>query len=158
MDFDPTTDRMYRFTLRRRWHHAETPPLIWVMLNPSTADEDTDDPTIRRVMAFSKAHGASNLIVINLYPCRATNPKDIVPFGLDTNRVVTHEVVWEANDVVVAWGANKHTALVADAFLETFHQINQDGKGRRLLCLGKTKHGAPRHPLYVPNSQSLIPF
>jgi hypothetical protein len=65
----------YRYRLDRRW--ADGPSIAWIMLNPSTADSNTDDPTIRRIRAFSQAWGFGALTVVNLYAWRATDPRDL---------------------------------------------------------------------------------
>lgn len=118
-------------------------PLLWVMLNPSYADASIDDRTIRRIRGFS---GTLPFAVINLYGYRATKPEDMWaaadPVGPDND----HYTDWclRASPVVVcAWGANAKPDRVA-RFLELARRHDCV-----LLCLGLTKDGAPRHPLYI---------
>lgn len=146
----------YRYALGRSWEQS-VQSLVFCMLNPSTADAEQDDPTIRRCMGFARANGYGGIVVVNLFAFRATNPRDIP------------EDVWEAagpenmrhladmaygRDVVVAWGANERaTAAVTSPSLEAIRSF-----ASKVYCLGVTKSGAPRHPLYVRGDQSLTPY
>lgn len=142
----------YRYSLGRRWDDG--PTAWWVMLNPSTADATEDDPTIRRCVSFSKREGCGALIVVNLYALRATDPKALAkhpdPIGPENDTVLVH-TSYEARSgglVIVAWGANPMAEPQARRmFAATGAQ-----------CLGTTKAGAPRHPLYVKGDQPLIPW
>lgn len=137
----------YRFDLTRVWC-GTGPTALWIMLNPSTADGTVDDPTIRKCVGFSKRWGCSGMVVCNLYPCRATNPKDIRAGGESANVSAVRDALARCGGpVVFGWGASgpyetadKGAGLVR--VLEPFHQVP--------MCLGKTKDGSPRHPLYVP--------
>lgn len=133
----------YRWSLGRRW--AEGPCLAWLMLNPSRADAEGDDPTLMRVTAFSRRWGYGSLRVVNLYPFRSPHPAALASWlaaGLGVRGAMARnaEAVAEALDgcagVVAAWGAKGDTALAAQALA-----------GRRTLCLGTTLSGAPLHPL-----------
>lgn len=122
------------------------PAALWVMLNPSTADAETDDPTIRRVRSFSHAWGWDRQLVVNLFSFRATDPKDLkaagYPTGDPVNALILDACVREAGLVVAAWGANAPAERVA-WYRETVLPLAPH------YCLGTTKAGAPRHPLYV---------
>ncbi len=114
------------------------------MLNPSTADAIQDDPTIRRCMGFARDWGYSRLIVRNLFSIRATNPKDLLTLtapigGSAGNRAL--QAALNADSIVAAWGA-----FVPFNRLTRAHKLLADAD---LLCLGTTKDGSPRHPLYV---------
>ncbi len=151
----------YRYLLTRRW--AEGPALRWVMLNPSTADAAVDDPTIRRVVRFSRDAGYSAAVVANLYALRATDPGELDqhpdPLGPDNLGTLAQLVRAarvdapraDAAPIVVAWGANAPRAR-AERVLE--HEL----AGADLRCLGVTKAGQPRHPLYVRADQPLVPY
>lgn len=136
---------MYRYKLGRCWDHA-LPGVCFVMLNPSTADASIDDPTIRRCIGFAKAWGYGALEVVNLYTYRATAPselkKALAPNGPDSG---THLQATAAGAklLVAAWG-NHGTQERAAAVMEVLQAV-----GREVHCLGQTKTGAPRHPLYV---------
>ena len=136
------------------------PALVWVMLNPSTADELVDDPTIRRVKRFTANAGYHNLIVLNLFAYRATSPDDLAAAhrsGIDIvgpkNRHGQSTILDMADNtgtpVVAAWGAHKLAAYG----LGLLNRPDQ-----RWCCLGTSKAGHPRHPLYLPNAATLVPW
>lgn len=137
--------RTYRYELIERWDRG--PTLEFVMLNPSTADETHDDPTIRRCKSFAKQWGYGCLVVRNLYAYRATDPSSLAwaedPIGPD-NRAYLGNAIAECT--VAAWGA--HPA--ATGWWSGYpYDITSALKRRALYCLGTTASGAPRHPLYV---------
>lgn len=150
-------DGLYRYALERRWDDdtlldpEPAAPLTFVMLNPSTADAELDDPTIRRCVGFARAVGAQALAVVNLYAYRATKPADLWraadPVGPRNDDVLTAyaEAALEAElPLVAAWGAHARPDRVA-AVLELVAAA-----GAQLTALGVTTAGAPRHPLYLP--------
>ena len=124
------------------------------MLNPSTANAFTDDRTIERIIAFSQAWGYDGLAVGNLYAFRATNPDELQaaadPVG-PLNDVYVRNMATVAETVVVAWGAHSFVCpAVPRRMLQTI--------GKPVMCLGVTKNGSPRHPLYLPKLTNLIPY
>ena len=144
----------YRYTLRRRW--VEGRRALWVMLNPSTADARADDPTIRRCIAFSRREGCGELAVLNLFALRATDPAELlvhpdptVPHNDHWFELLGREAWDEGDLIIVAWGA--HRAVGSDSGVWVARRL-----GRPLWCLGTTKDGAPRHPLYVRRDQPLV--
>lgn len=146
----------YRYGLTRKW--AEGPMMGFVMLNPSTADADADDPTIRRCIGFARREGCGGIVVVNLFPLRATNPATLWAtryperFGPDSDRELQRHLRMIDGPLVAAWGA-EGDSLGSDAVRMTRHYL-----GSRMVCLGKTKSGAPRHPLYVHSSAPLVPL
>ncbi|WP_438454951.1 DUF1643 domain-containing protein [Vreelandella venusta] len=145
----------YRYLLTRpsEVEHPERGTALFLMLNPSTADASLDDPTIRRCRGFAKSWGCAGLTVANLYALRATNPKELwrhdAPIGAENNDWLV-KLAKEYGDVVCAWGANAKPERVNEVY-----QILRDA-GARLWCLGTTKSGAPKHPLYIKADQNLI--
>lgn len=148
-------DGVYRYALVREGfslknseaHGIPTRTVSFIMLNPSTADAKEDDPTIRRCMGFAAKWGYEKLVVGNLFAYRATKPTDL-PDDLDeaigpNNIEWLRHIVHESEMVVAAWGASKKAAARAEELNFTVP----------LYCLGTTKSGAPRHPLYVPGEQ-----
>lgn len=144
----------YRYQLGRTWD-VTAPADVWIMLNPSTADASQDDPTIRRCIGFSKRGGAGGLTVVNLFAYRATDPAELLqvldPVGPENDdhlqRVFDAAAV-AGGRIIGAWGAHK---LAGPRAREMARLFGDDGwVARGLMTLGLTKHGAPRHPLYVP--------
>lgn len=119
------------------------------MLNPSTADETRNDPTIRRCIGFAKRERCSELRVVNLYSLRAVKPASLLAAPNRAryrrkNLALCAEAMTGAHLVVCAWGVHAERERVAE-FMQMAYSI-----GARLQCLGVCKHGAPRHPLYLP--------
>jgi len=143
--------RCYRYTLWRQWGATEN-YAMFIGLNPSTADEVQDDPTIRRCIDFSKQWGFDGLCMTNLFAFRATDPKEmkrcLKPVGDDNDRWLV-ECSKGAGVVVAAWG-NHGRFLGRD---EEVIQIVD-----RLQCFGLTGEGCPKHPLYLRKDSTLIPL
>ena len=150
-----STDQRYRYRLWRRW--VDGPEVLWVMLNPSTADAQEDDPTITRCVGFSKAWGFGGLQVVNLYALRATKPEELLghpdPEGPD-NAAAWDDAGWrsEGRTVVAAWGEKVNMPGLPRSLM------HPGRVAREFQCLGVTRDGHPRHPLYVPNAASLRPW
>ena len=149
----------YRYRLSRVWDQAcYSLPII--MLNPSTADANLDDPTVRRCVSFAQREGYGGIIVMNLFAFRATSPDDMKsagdPFGdkcgyhLDTLFEYANE---HRTPVLAAWGAHGGYKQ-RDASIKAIAK----GWGTPLVCLGKTASGHPRHPLYVNGDQPFEEF
>lgn len=139
-------DGRYRYTLTRTWDD-EGRSLLWVMLNPSTADADADDPTVRRCVAFSQRWGYGSLTICNLFAWRATRPAelrraDVEPIGPDNVATLDRELAAHAR-AVVAWGA--WSGAVKPPPIQAMAALHNT----TLWCLGTTAQGRPRHPLYV---------
>ena len=148
-------DRVYRYRLTRTWGTSGT-HATWIMLNPSTADALRDDPTITRCISFTKAWGLDGLVVVNLFALPATDPVELLghraPVG-EANDQFIRDAVHPWSVVVAAWGAHK----IAAARMRTVLGI-VTARADAVGCLGVTKTGSPRHPLYVPGSQALERF
>jgi hypothetical protein len=148
--FDPT--RRYRYRLTRRW--ARGPRVAFVMLDPNTADATKDDPTIRRCVGFARRWGFGSLVVVNLFGLCARHPRELAratdPVGPQNDRHV-RRAVRSADLVVCAWGALPLARARA-------RELDGAFGGPRLRCLGLTKMGAPRHPLYLRSDTRLRPF
>lgn len=145
----------YRYQLQREaramWPTRST--ALFIMLNPSTADAELDDPTIRRCRSFADKWDCNGIVVANLYALRATNPNELWthpdPIGPENDDYL-RDLSKEHETVVCAWGANARLDRV-DVVRKIF-----SGRLHRLMCLGVTKQGAPRHPLYVRGDQQLM--
>jgi hypothetical protein len=151
---------------------ARNVKLTWIMFNPSTADKETDDATIRRCMAFSRAWGYGGIQVVNLFAWRSTDPKAIDkqmrwsgvhggesdPVGPVNDRFIgnaaRHSAMLGFPKAVCAWGA---LAQGADGRVKRVMEVLKQA-GAQPHCLGLTKAGHPRHPLYAPKDAKLVPY
>lgn len=150
--------RRYRYFLSRRWGPKES-GVCWIMLNPSTADAEIDDPTIRRCMAFTQRLGWDAMCVVNLFAYRATDPRTLVEVGAETamgpdNGGWVRKACHQGALTIAAWGALRHPF---DGCARDIVKIIKGG-GYSLKCLGKTKDGFPRHPLYLRADAPLLDF
>lgn len=141
-------DGVYRYTLGRKWADPVGGAVCWIMLNPSTADAEQDDPTIRRCMNFSESWGYDSLIVVNLFAFRATKPADMKAAA---------DPIGPQNDDAI-WLAAKSCAIAVAAWGEHGKHRNRAGAVRQLLIdhgvplyyLDRSGSGQPKHPLYLP--------
>lgn len=140
----------YRYQLDRRWDKIK-PWIVFCMLNPSTADASIDDPTIRRVMTFAMREGSGAVRVVNLFGLRATSPKELTAafnaYGSENETYLANaakDSAMTGTRIVCAWGAHGDLDDASNRTVALFKR-----HGARLSCLGRTKHGLPRHPLYL---------
>lgn len=145
----------YRYTLDRVWD-ASLPVALFIMLNPSTGDAAVNDPTIRRCISFAKREGCGALTVVNLFALRSTDPGALTthpdPVGPDNDAWIAVALGKQPEVAIAAWGAHSFTRArvgAIAALLAPVWQVN---------CLGTTKSGDPRHPLYVRGDQPLAPW
>lgn len=152
--------RTHRYLLTRSWSASHV--MTWIMLNPSTADAFTDDPTIRRCAGFAKREGCGGIQVLNLYGLRATDPHDlwdsagagVDPVGASNDVIIADRV--RSGLVVAGWG--NHGVRRGRAVAQRLIAAEVD-----LLCLGVTGNGQPIHPLArgrhrVPDTAPLLPW
>lgn len=148
-------DFQYRYLLTREFDGSST--CIFVMLNPSTADAEQDDPTIKRCVGFAQREGFGRLEIVNLYGFMATEPKTLFtavdPVGSD-NDVELVRALSRADVVIVAWG--NHGAFSKARTDAVLALITDSGKP--VMCFGLTTKGQPKHPLYLPADAELMPF
>lgn len=163
----------YRYSLERRIVGVEGANLTWLMLNPSTADASQDDPTIRKVMGFTRRAGYGVALVVNLFAWRATDPRELArmlrigegPAHVRRDRaegphncaaIMQAAAISEA--VVCAWGAQPWARGQASRVLEWLDEHPREAP-IRLLCLGTTKAGDPLHPLMPSyDGHPLVPY
>ena len=140
----------YRYALCRKWNGGES--VMFVGLNPSTADQYQDDPTVRRCIRFARDWGFGRLVVVNLFAFRSTDPRVLGavkdPVGPTNDRHI-RDLASDVQLVIAAWGnrgrlLNRHQLLLG--WLPDPH------------CLGITKSGLPRHPLYLRHDVKPFPF
>lgn len=145
----------YRYWLTRTWGPGKVLP--YIMLNPSTADANVDDQTVRRCIYFARREGYDGLVVLNLYAYRTAFPKELVKAqraGVDVvgpeNLHHIHERTQGASKVVLAWGNLPlgYPWPVAPTMRATFAALPRDVE---YLCLGATVNESPRHPSRLGN-------
>lgn len=133
----------YRYGLSRLWD-SQSAAVLFIMLNPSTADELRNDPTVARCETRARQMGFGGVMIANLFAFRATQPRDLKrakePKGVLNDQVLQHWVR-EAGLTIAAWGVH---GAYCQRGAEVAAHIPAD-----LYHLGLTKHGHPRHPLYV---------
>jgi hypothetical protein len=144
----------FRYRLWRTW--AAGPRVVFIGLNPSTADATADDPTVRRCVGFAKAWGFGGVDVVNLFAYRATEPRVLKraadPIGPDNDDHLL-EVARDSGRVVAAWGVHGSHRIRDDSVLELLRAA-----GVKVSCLSRTQAGHPRHPLYAKASLRCRPF
>jgi hypothetical protein len=142
----------YRYTLWRSWD-LERPRLVFVMLNPSTADAEVNDPTIRRCLGFAQAWGYGALEVVNLFALKTPQPSQLSlaadPVGAECDAAIV-QAVEQADCTVIAWGNWGGLYGRDQAVLELLD--------RPIYCLGQNQSGQPRHPLYLSRTTELWPY
>lgn len=154
--------RIYRYELRIIWDQTRQPQLF-IGLNPSTADEENDDPTVRRCIDYAQQWGAGGLVMVNSCAYRATDPQVMLKFCGDqvgpenTVEYLEHVAAQCQNKPIAAWG--RHANKVQASYRP------HSGRGTVLKnlmgpldCLRINEDGSPCHPLYLPKSLRPIPF
>ncbi len=144
-----SSDSKYRYRLSRCWA-PNVAPLVWIMLNPSTADAVSDDPTIRRCVSFARRWGYGGIHVYNLFALRSASPRALEtaddPVG-PANDSWLEKTVETGSSIVAAWGTC-HTALQRDRAARIRGVLSNHSLAS-VLCLGLTATGQPKHPLYA---------
>ena len=146
-----SADRKYRYVLTRIWDEAK-PTVVFIGLNPSTADEKTDDPTIRKCIGYAKRWGYGKLIMVNIFAFRSTDPSLLKrvedPIGPDNDSYI-QKCVSESNSVIACWG--KHGKLL------NRDKVLMDSLPN-LVCLKRNKNGTPHHPLYLSKDVTPVTY
>ena len=139
--------REERFSLSRIWDKKK-PKLLYIMLNPSIADDKKDDPTIKRLIFFTKKYRYGGFYVANLFTQITPHPKELNMDNLSKkkNLKIISELIKKSDSIVYAWGN-----LVSEP-RELMKLIESP------LCFGKNINGTPKHPLYLPSNSKLLKF
>ena len=139
-------DYVYRYQLTRIWDETK-PKVLFIMLNPSTADALEDDPTIRRVVNFAESWGYGGVYVANLYAFRSTDPKGLKttsdPIGPE-NREHIQALVGSVDRVIYAWGNKEKEPQWLRELITTPY------------CIALSTKGIPKHPLYLKGDSQPI--
>lgn len=150
------SDHTYRYLLGRRW--GKGPRVLWVMLNPSTADDRKPDKTLTRCVHFSMRWEFGSHEVVNLYAFRTKDPAVLAqsfdPIGNDNDRHIT-EAANRASQIVVAWGGSLPRGWTGrpDKVLARLRRQKAE-----IVCLGKTLANQPKHPLYLAKDTLRRPY
>ena len=145
----------YRYWLTRSWDSSKD-SIAWILLNPSTARADVDDPTIRRCTNYSKQWGYGSLVILNTFALRSTDPRQLKevddPVGPEND---WHIALWaiSVSQCMVGWGTHGSYKQRGESVVYMLRRWGVDP-----YCLGATKHGYPKHPLYLKNSLEPVPF
>ena len=152
----------YRYALTRSNSNpsdSQWSSIVFLMLNPSTADDVKPDPTVTRLKGFIDAWGVNGLIVVNLFAFRASKPKVMLAAhkeGIDIigpkNDAFIRELCAFKN-VVCAWGANAHAQDRVEHVLKLLDEV-----GAQTWCMGVNDDGSPKHPLYLKGDTQLQPY
>ena len=140
-------DREERFSLSRIWDQKK-PKLLYIMLNPSIADDKRDDPTIKRLIFFTKKFRYGGFYVTNLFTQITPYPKELNMDNLSkkNNLKIINDLIKKSDSIVYAWGN-----LVSEP-RDLLEIIDSP------LCFGKNLNGTPKHPLYLPSNSKLLKF
>lgn len=147
--------KQYRFALTRRWSAAPG-FVLWIGMNPSTATAEVDDPTMTRVRGFTDRLGYSGYVMTNVMDYRATNPKDLLCVAPCSamNLPTIMDYATTAGIVIAAWGAVDRRLRCYATRVEDMLNL----AGVDIFCLGTTKDGSPRHPLYLKGDTPLVMY
>lgn len=149
-------DKRYRYRLWRTWD-ASRPPLVMVMLNPSIADAERNDPTVERCQRRAVAMGLGKLEVTNIFALVSTDPAGLYssddPIGPGNDRAILDAVSAPGAVVICAWGTHGDFQDRGKAVVDLLR-----GAGITPYCLGLNQNGSPKHPLYLRNDIEPLPF
>jgi len=144
--------KTWRYVLTRTW--SEGLKVLFIMLNPSTADASHDDPTLRRAIGFAKLWGFAGLTICNLFAFRTAYPRELKrakdPIGPENDKNLLEQIKL-ADQIILAWGGHGRYKF-------------RDSEVLRMAApyfpctLGKTKNGLPKHILYLPNDSAREPW
>lgn len=147
-------DRKYRYRLWRVWDE-ELPRVLFVMLNPSIADEQREDPTLRRCLGFARSWGFGGLYVGNLFAYVSSRPDDLFgagdPLGRDNNDHLS-AMISECSQLICAWG--NAPVIKRLGGIPDWKVLRQAG----LYCIRRSKNGFPCHPLYQAITSFPLPY
>lgn len=149
----------YRILLWREWGEDDSPPAaLWIGMNPSTATDNLDDPTIRKELGFTRRTGLRRYVKANVMDYRATYPQaltapGISPCSADNLRTI-RQAAGRAEIIILAYGSlPRHLSTYAHDVMQILRR-----DGRDLWAIGLNKDGSPKHPLYVRSDAPLIRF
>lgn len=155
-------DERYRWSLMRSWVSVNGDGLFtykprvacFIGLNPSVADADIDDPTLRRCVRFAQRLNYDSMYMMNLFAYRGSNPNVLLqvdnPVGVMCDSYL-QQAINDSDLVVCCWGA---VGKLLNRDRDVYEMIPKD----KAMCFGLTKGGMPKHPLYLANTVKLMPY
>jgi hypothetical protein len=141
--------KLFRYELRRIWDDR-LPLLVVCMLNPSVADDEVEDPTLRELIFFARRWGYGGLLIVNLYAFRSSSPKEMFArglnaFGPDNDNYIKAAIEYAAANggkMLAAWGNDGNAG---GYYIYVAHLAREQKV--KLICLGTTNSGQPKHPM-----------
>lgn len=159
MKREAVLDGNYRYSLIREWDELNPKRIVFVLLNPSTADDKGDDQTTKVCIEFAKRWGYGSLQIVNLFAFRATDPTDLKKVK-DYNKMVgehnhsyLHNALQDADKIVVAWG--KHGKIQKRYIDESLKVLFSNF---HLYCFREIANNQPKHPLGVDYNTVLVEY
>lgn len=150
--------RRYRYRLDRQLDCSGTKVIAFFGINPSTADDSIDDPTIRKMKGFASRQDGRSIIVGNVFAFRTPHVHELElvldPIGPE-NRQHLEQIISEADILIPCWGGRKKVPSLLWTYFDEMLELLQLS-GKPVHCLGKTMSGDPKHPLFVPYSTLLV--
>ena len=150
-------DRVYRYVWTKQITEGNNRICLFVMLNPSTADEYGPDPTIAKCIKFAHKWNCGILVVVNLFALRSTDPKHLKqaanPIGSSVNDLMIRDLSIRAHHAICAWGNHGSLRGRSQQVIKMLQKA-----GVPLYCLDINASGEPKHPLYIRDSQELSPY
>lgn len=151
---------VYRYDLVRNWDESK-PLFLIIMLNPSTADDEKDDPTTTKCLRYARENGCGSYVAVNLFAYRSPYPKDMLkakePIGKDAQAHIDGWLlkasVTLGSIVVTAWGNNGNYKSRDKHLMESIRHF-----GIKPLCFGVNKNGSPKHPTYLAHGLPLVAY
>jgi hypothetical protein len=147
----------FRYWLTRNWSNAG-PVLVFIMLNPSTANAKIDDATIRKCMGFAKRFGFGGIAVVNLFAYRTRWPSELIGAQYPVGELNDHHIkrivgnaLFNGGKVICAWGPSASRTNRPEEVMELL-------SGVKLYCLSKTKDGSPGHPLMLSYERPMLEY
>ena len=144
--------KLYRYSLRRTWALGSRKQVLFIGLNPSSADSESDDPTIRRCVQFASSWGFNSLEVVNLFAFRATNPKDLFaeprPEGIYNDSWIK-KADQRSSLSVACWGSAGIYRNRSEIIMDLVDN---------LFCINTNKDNTPSHPLYLNSKLTPRPY
>ena len=154
-------DGRFRYWLSREWGFRQfsdgrEPFALFIGMNPSTAEADVDDPTVRKEMGLTRRLGLDRYVKVNVMDYRATSPKALLMPGVtpcsDANRPAIRHFAERASTIIMCYG-KLHKKLRRYGML-----VEMDLRGYKLWCLGRNDDGSPKHPLYLKSDTELVVY